>query len=255
MPNWCYNTATIKHDDKEMIDGIQKVIDEHGEFFNYIRPNPAGEWQYDWSVENWGTKWDAEVNEPDRIDDNTIRVNFDSAWSPPISLYEYMVEELGYDVDAYYLEEGMCFAGHYFDGFDYYYDYSNMDASEVQDHLGEVDEFWGISERMRDDELNQKYDEWISDCDELERSDWFPIKIKPLNKGVYETKSDAWPYPNKSYWDGDQWCFYDFGLNAGLGKLMNKPTEWRGVTEESHLQGMLTEFEKDLDQLIEENNG
>ena len=31
MPNWCYNTLTIEHDDKEKIDAIEKVLEDDGE--------------------------------------------------------------------------------------------------------------------------------------------------------------------------------------------------------------------------------
>ena len=246
MPNWCNNYAKISHHDTAMIDGIEEELNkENNGLFNMLRPNPTGEWQYDWSCENWGTKWDAGVYNFSREDDNTITIGFDTAWGPPCELYSYMVHELGYDVDAYYMEEGMCFAGHYCDGEDDYREYGNLSADEIAEQLGDIDEYWGISDRIRENEEEQEYEDWISSCEELEKTEWYPAKIKPVEIGVYETQSDAWPYPNKSYWDGEQWCFYDFSTDSSLGKLMNKVTQWRGITAEASLEAILPTVELD----------
>ena len=105
MPNWCDNSVTLRHDDKSKIDALCDVMEnkEDQNFMNHLRPNPAGEWQYDWSVSNWGTKWDASVIDWERRDDNEVWISFDSAWSPPTVLYEFLVEQ-GWDVEALYHE-------------------------------------------------------------------------------------------------------------------------------------------------------
>ena len=55
MPNWCQNIANITHEDLEKLDAIvEELKKEDPELFNSLVPNPAGEWQYDWSVANWG---------------------------------------------------------------------------------------------------------------------------------------------------------------------------------------------------------
>jgi hypothetical protein len=41
-----------------------------------------------------------------------VALSFDSAWSPPIPVYEKMTEE-GYEVEAKYEETGMGFEGEY----------------------------------------------------------------------------------------------------------------------------------------------
>jgi hypothetical protein len=68
MPNWCDNTVTITHADKLKLDVIEAGLsnDKNQELFSVIRPNPNGEWQYDWSVENWGSKWEAAVHDWER---------------------------------------------------------------------------------------------------------------------------------------------------------------------------------------------
>jgi hypothetical protein len=82
------------------------------------------------------------------IEDGRISTSFDSAWAPPIAAYEKLVE-LGFEVRAYYYEGGMCFAGIWEDGYDDYYDLSNMDSNEVKETLPEaLDEMFCISEYM-----------------------------------------------------------------------------------------------------------
>jgi hypothetical protein len=118
-----------------------------------------GEWDYDWCVSNWGTKWDVGGdNGYIRPNPNTLKISFESAWAPPTEAYRKM-EELGFEVKAMYYEPGMAFAGLYEDGFDDYYEYSDMNAAEVSDTLPvELDEEFGISDYMADWEAEQEED-------------------------------------------------------------------------------------------------
>ena len=52
---------------------------------------------------------------------NEATMSFDTAWSPPIGLYERL-QVLGFYVRASYFEPGMGFAGRWIDGDDQYYD-------------------------------------------------------------------------------------------------------------------------------------
>lgn len=154
MPNWCNNYATLTGP-KERIDDLiieLRKSDERDtpyEVLNKLRPNPSGEWQYDWSVNNWGTKWDVSLAGYEIVDENTVTLSFDSAWSPPTTLYDFLQEE-GWTVDAYYYEPGMGYCGHYTDGYDDYYEYSNMSADEVEQMLpSDIDEMFMIVEDIR----------------------------------------------------------------------------------------------------------
>jgi hypothetical protein len=71
---------------------------------------------YSWNWENWGTKWDANEVMIGSCDGECIELHFDSAWSPPVALYEYLVEN-GWEVRSYYYEEGR-FCGQFVDGED-----------------------------------------------------------------------------------------------------------------------------------------
>jgi hypothetical protein len=160
MPNWCSNQVTLTGP-KEKIDQIivelekSNSIDNSYEILNVLRPRPAEQedW-YSWNVDNWGTKWDITVGGYEVIDENTVSFTFDSAWSPPTALYEYLETE-GWNVDAYYYEPGMAYCGRYLDGYDDYYEYGDKSADEVAEMIpSDLDEMFMITEDMRQWEEN-----------------------------------------------------------------------------------------------------
>ena len=192
MPNWCNNNVSISHTDRSKMEALLVAVKE-GKFCNHVIPVPedlnivagrvgddtnpdqvelerktaeniekygAGNW-YDFCVSRWGTKWDVDPYEPSivEIDEhNTIYFGFDSAWSPPIGVYEALVEQ-GYEVCAQYYESGMCFVGEWNNGSDDYYDISGMSSSEVREVIGEfLDDNFGISECMAEYEEAEKDD-------------------------------------------------------------------------------------------------
>lgn len=159
MPNWCDNSVTITAD-KEKIDAIETALNsEDQDFFTSVRPNPSGEWDYGWSVEHWGTKWSPSIHDFNREDDNTIWISFDTAWAPPITLYEFM-EKNGYSIQAVYHESGMGFVGKFENNYDYYYDYDIRDLSTIESLPEELIEYgdlisqheWYVEENGVDDE-------------------------------------------------------------------------------------------------------
>lgn len=101
MPNWVSNTLrVIKGDPKEIFEFVRtekSVFD-----FNTLVPMPAQiknsneevgmcglkvpAW-YDWSCENWGTKWNACDSQYSTKDPEHV-IWFDTAWSPPVSVFE-----------------------------------------------------------------------------------------------------------------------------------------------------------------------
>jgi hypothetical protein len=114
---------------------------------------------YDWCVNEWGTKWD--VNDEGTAvlhEDGSLTASFSSAWAPPIQAYG-MLEDLGFEVKAYYFEGGMMFAGVYEDGDDDYYDLGEMNSSEMFDILPEdLNEMFGISDQVEEYEAEQEAD-------------------------------------------------------------------------------------------------
>lgn len=135
MPNWCLNKLTVSHTDKAAMDRFVKAYNK-GALCNEFLPIPEGyledgRW-YDWCVANWQTKWDvgSDNNEAHGLNPtvvgNQATMTFDSAWSPPIGLYERLVE-LGFDVEATYWEPGMAYCGLWQDGEDHYVGYTRHD--------------------------------------------------------------------------------------------------------------------------------
>lgn len=138
MPNWCYNKLTVSHDNPSMLDRFVQAYNA-GKVCNEFVPKPEdlGDGWYGWCINNWGTKWDvgADMGTDHEqhyglkatVVGNEANCSFDSAWSPPIGLYDKLVE-LGYKVHASYFEGGMCFCGVYHDGHDNYIEYKTKDG-------------------------------------------------------------------------------------------------------------------------------
>jgi len=139
MPNWCLNKLTVEHTDVSMVDRFEKAYNL-GKACEEFLPLPEGEDWYGWQIDNWGTKWDIGADMgTDREEyhglkatrvGNQVSCSFDSAWSPPIGLYDKLVE-LGYDVKASYWEPGMAFCGIWDNGADNYVEYPSKDMIPV----------------------------------------------------------------------------------------------------------------------------
>lgn len=158
MPNWCANSlklvAKTADSEKKLAEIVQelaraKTAGENPVIFGLIKPVPealmitAGylgdtveqaalvekekenlktygykNW-YDFCIGEWGTKWDAktEYDESYTIEGNQLTIFFDTAWAPPMQIY-YALEEMGFEVEATYVEQGVGYIGFYSDGVD-----------------------------------------------------------------------------------------------------------------------------------------
>jgi hypothetical protein len=116
MPNWCMNNLTIEHDDVEKATAFADAY-RRGEACEYCLPVPCDDEDeaYNWRVANWGTKWDIGEGEFIQQDGNKVYCSFDSAWAPPLGLYERL-NQLGFMVHATYFEPGCCFCGTWTEG-------------------------------------------------------------------------------------------------------------------------------------------
>ena len=105
---------------------------------------------YDFAIGEWGTKWDVGGGDVNKIDKNNVKFYFQSAWAPPIEAYRKF-EDLGFSINAFYHEPGVCFAGQYYDSNDDCYDLSGMNSEQAKEQLpAEVDEEFSISEQMKE---------------------------------------------------------------------------------------------------------
>lgn len=191
MPNWCQNTVEITHEDPAKIQRLAQAMEEN-HFFEHVIPVPAilkdttaptqegdeaaaearrqetgyADW-YDFCVNRWGTKWDVDCQGTVDVEDDysVVRAAFDSAWAPPVGIYEELVEQ-GYTVTAYYYESGMGFVGKWQDGNDEYYEIGDADSKTVRGIIGdELDEHFGISDSMAEWEEENEEDltRWVKE--------------------------------------------------------------------------------------------
>ena len=196
MPNWCNNTFELVAP-KEKVREFESFLNEKNgkDWFDFFLPCPAelkdggavsfhdepkpdlvekygaSDW-YTWSVNNWGCKWNCDAQDwrVNDFDDKhlTIEFWFDSPWSPPIALYEKISngtfgEE--FQIFAHYHESGMCFVGHFDDGFDEYYEYSDLESLDsIPDFITDQ---WNlremIEERAEWEEEDEEEDEIFED--------------------------------------------------------------------------------------------
>jgi len=186
MPNWCYNTVELTHEDPTMIERARTAFLGKG-LLNEFVPVPkelqivAGflgdeveqaaleareaanlekhgyrNW-YDYCVNEWGTKWDVTGQEVNDIPNGVI-LTFDSAWAPPTGAYDKLLD-LGFEVRAMYYEPGMGFCGVWDNGQDDEYSLGGLNSDEVAELLPpELDEAYGISESIAEYEDEENID-------------------------------------------------------------------------------------------------
>lgn len=183
----------VRHADPEKIQALARAVEE-GRLCDHVIPVPkilVGEdaadkeaavkatgyesW-YDFCTSRWGTKWDVEAYDTDVTiqDDNSFSVGFDSAWSPPIGVYDQLIDD-GFEVDAMYWESGMAFCGRYNNHGDDHYDIGGMTAEDVERDVDpDINEMFSISENLR---------EWAEDEPE-ELSEWLREGIEQRGGAV-----------------------------------------------------------------------
>jgi len=205
MPNWCSNGVRIRHNDPMKIKLLKDACLEEG-FCNFAIPVPqdlrdttAG-WSgdpvkqaaneekeknnlrefgyknwYDFCTSEWGTKWDVQFDGCEVSDDGLeLTGSFDSAWAPPIGVYDALVNE-GYEVEAYYYEPGMCFVGKYDNGCDDCYEFGGETSATVRDAIGEdLDDYFDISNQMAEYEEEEKEEVQV----------WYEDGVKKLKENV-----------------------------------------------------------------------
>lgn len=253
MPNWCYNNVKISFDSDNESE-LRDKVSEDKELFSQFFPIPEEEKEnwYDWNISNWGTKWDAK---PINIEweSDCVTFNLDTAWGPPIMFYEKM-EQLGYWVEAYYLEEGMAFVGQYMDGNDDCYEFGDMSADDMESELPEwVEDKFNLISQKRDNEEyeDEEENDYIpSKYSDEEKTDWYPAKTKPHYNGHYEVKTKEWPFPHLMKWNNNRWC-----MTYTESSTTSKITDWRGLKEseevkEMNLQDALDDLKKEFESLM-----
>jgi hypothetical protein len=145
MPNHCYQQVHIYGPRTVVQDLYEHLNKAEPQFCQLVKPMPFEQWLapktrsqngyeiagwYDWRLNNWGTKWDVVdvqftnplvVHDDEDVDVYSRNASFSfncwTAWSPPIPVWDKLVE-MGLSVDADYQDEGMGFEGTYLNGED-----------------------------------------------------------------------------------------------------------------------------------------
>jgi len=133
MPNYCDNSLYITFPDDEtysrLMEAWEKSKAEEKGFFQAVFPMPdkieiendgiMPDW-WVWRNDNWGTKWDVDGDfELIHDGDLSYSAHFNTAWGPPLGVYEKLVDEWKCEVKAIYYEPGCDFCGIWDNGKNY----------------------------------------------------------------------------------------------------------------------------------------
>ena len=177
MPNWCNNSFSITGSTNSIKDLwvqasiceglLEAIMPMPKELEGTTAPSEDGMDWYNWRVNNWGTKWDVDLEGLEFIDngDGTAMIAgwFDSAWAPPIGAYEQLAADFdSCIIEASYYEPGMDFGGFWSsENGDEYFD-------DLQTRLEQPVDEW--DERFK--EFEAEYDllseEWRFEEEEVE---------------------------------------------------------------------------------------
>lgn len=106
MPNYCQNQLSVVNPSPEFMEFMSDGLD-----FNKIVPCPHNRFEdLDWCVDNWGTKWNVEVDVDTNFSKEDI-IYFATAWNPPIPVVKALAAKFpDLKFTLRYFEAG-CFIG------------------------------------------------------------------------------------------------------------------------------------------------
>ena len=170
MPNHCYNRLTITSDDHGLLIQMRDAaLMEEEQLLEFLCPFTAEtnhQYDYDWCVENWGTKWDIFDVDVISLVDNELEMCFTTAWSPPVKAVKHGAERYGFDFELTYKEEGMMFTSIAMPLMATHYNYT-FDVPPLETLPDQLVDEWGIDldydyfiMNADDDELSDDQKEW-----------------------------------------------------------------------------------------------
>lgn len=172
MPNHVVNEIIFRGVDAATQEAIlAKLCNADGRVdFDILVPTPPNVWLGNvgekhkrlgidalaWSRDNWGTKWNAYSHKPTERTDDSLRLVFETAWSPPYGWLVAVFNTLKRSFDHNWLDEGAS------RGVEGKWDYAALEAGgfsepwdekrcgdEMHRHLHKL--HWGVEE-FKDDE-------------------------------------------------------------------------------------------------------
>ena len=172
MPNWCNNSLTIKGSTESIKDLWESAQEEKG-LLQAIKPMPkelndteglsdSPNW-YQWRVDNWGTKWDVELDGLAYTDhgDGTAEISgwFESALAPPIEAMNTLADDFdSCYAELMYFEGGMAFVGGWdSEGADDYYEYDGCTSDNVRDFIPDyLVDHWDLENMLAEYEEDEE---------------------------------------------------------------------------------------------------
>jgi len=183
MPNWCWNHLEVHGDEIQLREFVEKSTTniERDDEFSFEGTLPRGDrkdW-YEWSIENWGTKWDACEPFIDHNDIDYFAVSFETAWSPPIAWIENIMKDFpGLQFTLEYDEPGVGFGGRLLAQYDRLWDDDHWDLDQASECC--------------EGEVNWEHEELEQQClicgEETETISINVANIKPAKIKVNESK-------------------------------------------------------------------
>lgn len=133
MPNWVNNEVLIERN-----ADIEKIFEKYrgtdiGMMETLVGKTNDEDW-YQGNIDYWGTKWDVAFSQVFfEIKESSIKMKFNTAWSPPIPFLErlYFTYDVKYEI--YYFDEMYCFSGAM-----YFYDYDSFGEFFVEGEYIEI---------------------------------------------------------------------------------------------------------------------
>ena len=129
MPNWCTNEVDIVGDRETIQQVVETVKNKDAgagifqmndfvpmpnELEGTTAPQDTPNW-YNWRVSNWGTKWDLDEETQMIVEEKSIGLGFNTAWSPNCEFWTAFSEKYPtLEIHHRYYEEGMSFIGEAF---------------------------------------------------------------------------------------------------------------------------------------------
>ena len=141
----------------------------------------ASNW-YDWAINNWGTKWDCDSRDTGIyiLNETTLQVYFDSAWSPPIQWLVKVVNDYpNINFKLSFTEESEAFCGYVFT------------TEKDEDGNRELEEVRGEYTHVDDDNEPCHYDEGISGWVNDSTGEPYKNDDGEIDEGFYPTAESS----------------------------------------------------------------
>jgi len=145
MPNWVYNTVVVSAPKLELEMFLREMeqprpeavyegflptgevrmsesgfsfwnviappVEQYPTYFQQVQDTASPYYWYAWNLDNWGCKWDAGDGDIDWLDDNNLRITFQTPWDYPRGVVSAIAEQYPHLEISWYYEEEQGWGG------------------------------------------------------------------------------------------------------------------------------------------------